>query len=316
MNETSLDPVRFGRVAVLLGGNSAEREVSLMSGQRVLAALRRAGIDASPLDPRDDGLGTLCERRFDRCFVVIHGRGGEDGTMQGFLETLGIPYTGSGVFASAVAMNKLATKRIWRSAGLPTPEWMSLSRGDALPRDAFSRLGPTLAVKPVHEGSTLGLSRVTGPGELESALERAFHYDSKVIVEPWITGRELTGSLLAGTALPLIHIEPSVDFYDYEAKYFSDGTRYHCPSGLLESQENELRALCREAFATIDGRGWGRVDLLLDRNDRPWLLEANTIPGMTEHSLVPMAARAAGLSFESLVATILAQTLMEATHAN
>lgn len=311
-----IDPARFGRVAVLLGGGSAEREVSLMSGGRVLAALRSAGVDAHPLDPRDDGLAALCAKRFDRCFIVLHGRGGEDGAMQGFLQTLSIPFTGSGVFGSAVAMDKLATKRIWHSLGLPTPDWILLRAGEGTPRNVFERLGPALAVKPVHEGSTLGLSRAANAVELETALSRAFQYDAEVLVEPWIAGRELTGTILAGEALPLIHIEPSVNFYDYEAKYLSDGTRYHCPSGLPAAQEEELRALCLSAFEAVGAHGWGRVDLLLDRDARPWLLEANTVPGMTEHSLVPMGARAAGMSFEALVVAILAQTLPpEASHA-
>lgn len=310
-----VDPARFGRVAVLLGGSSAEREVSLMSGGRVLAALRSAGVDAHPLDPRDDGLEALCARRFDRCFVVMHGRGGEDGAMQGFLQTLGIPFTGSGVFASAVAMDKLATKRIWRSLELPTPDWICVNAGATAPPDVFERVGPALAVKPAHEGSTVGLSRAGNAGELDAALALAFEYDAEVLVEPWIAGRELTGAVLAGEALPLIHIEPSVDFYDYHAKYLSDGTRYHCPAGLSVEQERALRALCLRAFEAVGGRGWGRVDLLLDRADRPWLLEANTVPGMTEHSLVPMAARAAGMSFEALAVAILAQTLQETPHA-
>ena len=305
------NPDRFGRVAVLLGGASAEREVSLMSGGRVLAALQAAGVDAHALDPRDDGLGALWERRFDRCFIVLHGRGGEDGTLQGFLDTLGIPYTGSGVLGSAVAMNKLMTKRVWRGLGLPTTDWVRMRRRDAPPRDLFERLGPALAVKPAHEGSTLGLTRVTAPDALPEALSRAFAFDDHVLIEPWIEGEEYTGSVVAGEALPLIRIEPAVDFYDYEAKYVSDATRYHCPCGLPEDRERPLRALCREAFDAVGASGWGRVDLLLDRQGRPWLLEANTVPGMTEHSLVPMAAQAEGTDFETLVVAILAQTLEE-----
>lgn len=305
----TIDPGTFGRVAVLLGGSSAEREVSLMSGQRVLAALCAAGVNAHPLDPRDDGLAALWERRFDRCFVVLHGRGGEDGTLQGFLATLGIPYTGSGVLGSAVAMDKLASKRIWRGMGLPTAEWVALARGQAPPEDLFERLGPVLAVKPAREGSTLGLSRVATPAALAGALERAFEFDAEVLLEPWIDGAELTGAVLSGTALPLVRIEPASDFYDYAAKYLSDATRYHCPAGLPQAQEEELRALCLRAFDALGASAWGRVDLILDRAGRPWLLEANTVPGMTEHSLVPMAARAAGLDFEALVVAILAETL-------
>jgi len=300
---------RFGRVAVLLGGDSSERAVSLMSGRRVLAGLRSAGVDAHPLDPRDDGLEALWQRRFDRCFIVLHGRGGEDGTLQGFLETLGIPYTGSGVMGSAVAMDKLMTKRVWRGLGLPTADWVRVGRGEAPPADLFERLGPALAVKPAREGSTLGLSRVTSADALPEALACAFELDDEVLVEPWIVGRELTGAVVAGEALPLVRIEPAVDFYDYDAKYVSDATRYHCPCGLEESEERRLRELCREAFAAVGASGWGRVDLLRDDTGRPWLLEVNTVPGMTEHSLVPMAARATGLDFEALVVSILAQTL-------
>lgn len=306
---SGISPERFGRVAVLLGGHSAEREVSFMSGRRVLAALCEAGVDAHPLDPREDGLGALWERRFERCFIVLHGRGGEDGTIQGFLDTLGIPYTGSGVLGCAVAMNKLATKRIWRGLALPTPDWMLARVGEAPPADAFARLGPVLAVKPVHEGSTLGLSRVDSPDALPSALAQAFEFDGEALIEPWVRGQELTGSLLGGEDLPLIHIEPAVDFYDYQAKYLSNATRYHCPSGLDAQEERHLRALCREAFFALGCSGWGRVDLLRDEAGTPWLLEANTVPGMTEHSLVPMAARAEGMDFTALVLAILAETL-------
>lgn len=311
MSAQRLPADRFGRVAVLLGGGSAEREVSLMSGRRVLAALRAAGVDAHPLDPRDDGLDALWARRFDRCFVVLHGRGGEDGSIQGFLQTLGIPYTGSGVLGCAIAMDKVMTKRVWRGLGLPTTDWVWIRHGAPPPRDLFERLGATLAVKPVHEGSTLGLSRVSSAEALPGALARAFEFGDDVIVEPWISGQELTGAVLGGRALPLVRIQPAVDFYDYEAKYVSDATRYHCPSGLAAADEQRLRELCRAAFAAVGGRGWGRVDLLLDASGRPWLLEANTVPGMTDHSLVPMAARGEGMDFEQLALTILAETLTE-----
>ncbi|MGA7964619.1 MAG: D-alanine--D-alanine ligase [Gammaproteobacteria bacterium] len=304
-----IDPARFGRVAVLLGGYSGEREVSLMSGRQVLAGLRAAGVDAYSIDPRDDGLGALCKHRFDRCFNVLHGRGGEDGTMRGFLDTLAIPCTGSNVLGSAIAMDKWITKRIWRDHGLPTPDWIELRAGEAPPEDVFARLGAVLAVKPAREGSTLGLSRVRAPDELPAALEQAFACDDQVLIEPWIAGRELTCTILGKAALPLIHIEPAVDFYDFEAKYVSDATRYHCPCDLPEERERELRALCYRAFAAVNCAGWGRVDLLLDESDAAYLLEANTVPGMTEHSLVPMAAKVEGLSFSELVVMILAQTL-------
>lgn len=300
---------RFGRVAVLLGGSSGEREVSLMTGRCVLDALRAAGVDAHPLDPREDGLTALWERRFDRCFIALHGRGGEDGTIQGFLDTLKIPYTGSGVMGSAVAMNKLETKRIWRAMGLPTADWLVARAGNPPPSDAFSRLGLVLAVKPVHEGSTLGLSRVCTPADLPAALEKAFEFDSDVLIEPWIEGQELTGAVLGEEALPLIHIEPAVDFYDYEAKYLSDATRYHCPAGLEEDEELHLRDLCLKAFFALGCSGWGRVDVLLDGAGKAWLLEANTVPGMTSHSLVPMAAKGFGMNFEQLVLAILEETV-------
>lgn len=309
----NLDPKRFGRVAVLLGGFSAERDVSLMSGRQVVAGLREGGVDAHPLDPREDGLSPLWEGRFDRCFNVLHGRGGEDGTMRGFLDTLGIPSTGSDVLGSAVAMDKWVTKRLWRDHGLPTADWVELRRGDRMPEDIFERLGPVLAVKPAREGSTLGLSRVREPEALPAALDSAFACDEQVLVEPWITGRELTCSMLGDEALPLIHIEPAVDFYDFEAKYLSDATRYHCPCDLPAAEERKLRELCRTAFAALGCSGWGRVDLLLDQAGNPWLMEANTAPGMTEHSLVPMAARANGMTFSALVVAILAQTLGEGT---
>lgn len=305
----AVDPARFGRVAVLLGGFSAERDVSLMSGRQVLAGLRDAGVDAHPLDPREDGLVALCERRFDRCFNVLHGRGGEDGTMRGFLDTLGIPSTGSSVLGSAIAMDKCVTKSVWRDHGLPTPDWVELYSGGPVPSDLFERLGPILAIKPAREGSTLGLNRVRSADDLPGALEQAFACDERVLAEPWIAGREFTGSLLGDEALPLVHIEPAVDFYDFEAKYESNATRYHCPCDLAETREQALRALCKRAFDVIGCSGWGRVDLLLDAEGRPWLLEANTVPGMTEHSLVPMAARAVGLDFSALVVTILASTL-------
>lgn len=302
---------RLGRVAVLLGGDSREREVSLTSGRCVLDALRSAGADAHPLDPRDDGLASLWEKRFDRCFIALHGRGGEDGTIQGFLETLGIPYTGSGVAGSAVAMNKLASKRIWRGMHLPTCDWLVARAGRPAPADAFSRLGPVLAVKPVHEGSTLGLSRVRRPAELPAALAEAFKFDSEVLIEPWVDGQELTATVLGGEALPLIRIEPAVDFYDYAAKYESNATRYHCPSGLDRDAELRLRELCREAFFALGCAGWGRVDLLRDGAGKAWLLEANTVPGMTPHSLVPIAARALGMSFQELVLAILGEGVNE-----
>ncbi|HRD66594.1 MAG TPA: D-alanine--D-alanine ligase [Candidatus Competibacter sp.] len=302
------NPAAFGNVAVLMGGWSAEREVSLKSGAAVLAALRMRGVDAHGIDVDRNVLGVLADGRFDRAFVVLHGRGGEDGVVQGALEVLGLPYTGSGVLASALGMDKLRTKQIWLGMGLPTPPYRLVESAAELAA-AATELGLPLAVKPSREGSSIGISRVSDAAQLQGAWERAAACDSPVLVEPWIQGWEYTGALLQGEALPLIRLETPRDFYDYEAKYHADDTRYLCPCGLSSERESELRELVRRAYAAVDGRGWGRVDFLVDGQDRPWLLEVNTVPGMTDHSLVPMAARAAGLSFEDLVWRILETSL-------
>lgn len=302
------DPAEFGRVAVLMGGWSAERAVSLVSGQAVLKALQARGVDAHGVDVDREISRVLANGGFDRVFVALHGRGGEDGLIQGALEILGLPYTGSGVLASALGMDKLRTKEIWRGAGLPTPPWRLVESAAEL-ADAAAELGLPLAVKPSREGSSIGISRVGEPAQFQLAWERATSCDSPVLVEPWIQGREFTGSLLQGEALPLIRLETPREFYDYEAKYHADDTRYLCPCGLPETREAELRELVRRAFAAVDGYGWGRVDLMVDGQDRPWLLEVNTVPGMTDHSLVPMAARVAGLNFQELVWRILETSL-------
>jgi D-alanine-D-alanine ligase len=297
----------FGKVAVLLGGRSAEREVSLKSGGAVLEALLARGVDAHAVDAAEGVLGQLEAGGFDRVFIVLHGRGGEDGVMQGALETLGLPYTGSGVTGSALGMDKHRCKLLWRGLGLPTPDFLMVDR-EGLLADA-ERLGFPLMVKPVHEGSSIGMARVESAAELRTAWEQARDYDSQVMVERWITGQEYTASILGDQVLPLIRLETPHDFYDFEAKYSADTTRYHCPCGLQEGQESELQELAAKAFAAVGAGGWGRVDMMLDEAGDPWLIEVNTVPGMTDHSLVPMAARARGIDFEELVWRILATTL-------
>ncbi|HHH40332.1 MAG TPA: D-alanine--D-alanine ligase [Sedimenticola sp.] len=303
----SVSATDFGRVAVLMGGRSAERAVSLKSGGAVLGALQRQGIDAHGVDAAEDVLRQLEQGRFDRVFNILHGRGGEDGVIQGALETLGLPYTGSGVAASAIAMDKYRCKLLWRALGLPTPAFTVIRGEEALP--AAAEIGFPLMVKPVHEGSSIGMTRVDDAAALAGAWREAARYDREVLAERWITGSELTGTVLGGEALPLIRLETPRTFYDYAAKYEAESTRYHCPAGLPAARESELRALVLAAFHAVGARGWGRVDLLLDEAGAPWLIEVNTVPGMTDHSLVPMAAAAAGMDFGRLVWRILEQTL-------
>jgi D-alanine-D-alanine ligase len=304
-----IDVQAFGKVAVLMGGHAAERLISLRSGQAVLEALRRAGVDAEAVDAGDaDVLRQLEQGGYDRVFNVLHGRGGEDGVMQGCLELLGLPYTGSGVLASALGMDKLRTKQLWRGVGLPTPEFMMLETATDLER-AAREVGFPMMVKPSHEGSSIGMSKVEEAGQLPAAWELARRYDAAVLVERWITGAEYTAAILDDVALPLIRLETGNVFYDYQAKYESDETRYHCPCGLSAERERDYQQLALAAFRALDGRGWGRVDFMVDAEGRPWLIELNTVPGMTDHSLVPMAAREAGLDFETLVVRILATSL-------
>lgn len=306
--QSTLDPQAFGRVAVLFGGKSAEREVSLKSGAAVLAALQGAGVDAFGIEVGDDLLQRLAGERIDRAFIVLHGRGGEDGSMQGLLECLGIPYTGSGVLASALAMDKLRTKQVWQSVGLPTPRHAVLASTADCER-AAAELGFPLIVKPAHEGSSIGMARVEDLAQLLAAWQTAREYDPQVLVEQWISGPEFTVAMLRGEVLPPIRLGTTHSFYDYEAKYLADDTRYQIPCGLAADKEEELKALVARACEAVGTRGWARADVMQDVAGQFWLLEVNTVPGMTDHSLVPMAARAAGLDFQQLVLAILADSL-------
>ncbi|XKE46745.1 D-alanine--D-alanine ligase [Halomonas organivorans] len=302
----TLDVTGLGRVVVLYGGDSAEREVSLKSGTAVLAALERAGVAPIGYDPAEQGgLAGLEALAPDRVFIALHGRGGEDGTLQGALELLDIPYTGSGVLASALGMDKQRTKLVWQALGLPTPESVMLGPDADWP-GVVERLGLPLIVKPVHEGSTLGITIVDSAEALEAAYHDAARFDARVMAERFIRGEEYTVSLLGDEVLPAIRVEVPGGFYDYEAKYLSDETQYHLPCGLEAAEEAQLAELCREAFAAIGGEGWGRVDVMRDAAGRFWLLEVNTVPGMTDHSLVPQAAAHAGIDFDALVLRILA----------
>jgi D-alanine-D-alanine ligase len=294
----------FGKVAVLFGGKSAEREVSLKSGNAVLAALKRNGVDAHAFDPAVRELQSLRDEGFDRVFIALHGRFGEDGTVQGALELMGISYTGSGVMASALAMDKWRSKLVWQAGGLPIPEYEMLDAGSDFGGVA-ARLGMPLFVKPANEGSSIGVSKVKRAEDLRAAYQEAAKHDSLVIAERFIGGGEYTAAIVGGVALPVIKIEPANEFYDYEAKYFRDDTRYLCPCGLPPEREAEMQRLALRGFELLGGRGWGRVDFLVDEGGKPYLLEANTSPGMTDHSLVPMAARQAGMSFEQLVLKVL-----------
>lgn len=304
MSPVSPTPAEMGKVAVLFGGSSSEREVSLMSGKAVLGALLAKGVDAHAFDPAERDLHILKEEGFQRAFIALHGRGGEDGTIQGALELMALPYTGSGVMASAIAMDKWRTKMIWQANGLPTPRWAILdadTHWDAVVRD----LGLPIFVKPVHEGSSVGATKVTEAAQLRAAWELAAQYDSLVIAEEFIEGVELTAPFLEDQALPLVAIVAPGGNYDYQHKYFGDDTRYDCPCGLPAAQERALQELIMRSARLLGCRGWGRVDLMLTADGRPYLLEMNTAPGMTSHSLVPMSARVAGLSFEDLCLRIL-----------
>ncbi|WP_097088922.1 MULTISPECIES: D-alanine--D-alanine ligase [unclassified Pseudomonas] len=304
----NMTPSDFGRVAVLYGGKSAEREVSLNSGAQVLQALQAAGVDAFGIDVGDDLLQVLQREHIDRAFIALHGRGGEDGSMQGLLECLGIPYTGSGVLASALAMDKLRTKQVWASLGISTPRHAVLaSESDCF--CAAEELGFPLIVKPAHEGSSIGMAKVMGLQALVEAWKDASTYDSNVLVEQWIDGPEYTVAILRDQPLPAIALGTSHAFYDYDAKYLASDTQYRVPCGLSPEREQALAELCLQACKALGIAGWARVDVMQDANGEFWLLEVNTSPGMTDHSLVPMAARAAGLDFQQLVLSILAASV-------
>jgi D-alanine-D-alanine ligase len=303
------EPKEFGRVAVLFGGDSTEREISLLSGNAVLAALKRDHVDAHAFDPRDKPLTMLLEERFDRVWIALHGPGGEDGTLQGALEYLGVPYTGSGVMGSAIGMDKLRTKRLAQASGVATSPFVVLTG----PQDfdhAVEKLGLPMIVKPATQGSSVGMSKVEKAADLPAAYEAAAKTDRIVFAESWIVGGEYTVSILQGRALPSIRIETPRSFYDYEAKYFRDDTKYHCPSGLSAPAEQHLANLALATFDAAGAEGWGRVDFMMDAAGRPLLLEFNTIPGMTDHSLVPMAARASGMDFDQLVWRVLETSFM------
>ncbi|HEU5282745.1 MAG TPA: D-alanine--D-alanine ligase [Burkholderiales bacterium] len=297
-------PEQFGKVAVLLGGRSAEREISLMSGNAVLQALREAGVDAHGFDPAEREVLELGHEGFQRVFIALHGRYGEDGTVQGALELMGIPYTGSGVMASALAMDKVRTKMVWVACGLPTPRWEVVDAGCDWGGLA-AKLGLPLIVKPAHEGSTLGLTKVTRADELPAAYALSARYDRLVLAEEFVAGSELTAGFVGDQALPLIRIEAPEGKYDYQNKYFNDETRYFCPCGLPEPEEQAIRRMALRAAAALGCSGWGRADLIRRADGSVSLLEMNTSPGMTGHSLVPMAAKVAGMSFQQLVLRIL-----------
>ena len=304
---------KFGKVAVLLGGKSAEREVSLDSGKAVLEALVRSGVNAEGFDPQERSVTELVG--YDRAFIVLHGRGGEDGQIQGALEWLNIPYTGTGVQGSAIGMDKVKTKQIWQGSELPTAPYRIIAKDTNLD-EVIASLGLPLIIKPVHEGSSVGMSKVEKAEDLAGAVEKATLHDAVVMAEQWITGREYTISFLNGQPLPVIRLQPPADvaFYDYEAKYNRNDVEYGIPSGLATDVEKQLQELCLRAFQAVGASGWGRIDAMQDEQGNFWLLEVNTVPGMTSHSLVPKAANAVGYSFDDLCLAILEQTLNGVAH--
>lgn len=298
----------FGRVAVLFGGNSSEREISLQSGAAVLQALAEEGINVIPVDLQGNVISQIAEVEADRVFIALHGPGGEDGKIQALLEFLGIPYTGSGVSASALSMDKVRSKQLWRGVSLPTPNYRVLT-ADTDWQTAMSELSGVAMVKPCHEGSSIGMTKVTSAQQLENAFRLASQYDHTVLAETFIEGAEYTVAILNGEALPPVRLETNNQFYDFAAKYETDDTRYLCPCGLSAEKEDELKRLALAAFNAIGATGWGRIDVMADRSGNFYLLELNSVPGMTSHSLVPMAAKAAGMTFNQLVVTIMRQTL-------
>ena len=304
---------KFGKVAVLLGGKSAERGVSLDSGNAVLEALVRSGVNAEGFDPQERSITELVG--YDRAFIVLHGRGGEDGQIQGALEWLNLPYTGTGVQGSAIGMDKIKTKQVWQGSELPTAPYRIVSKDSDL-NEIVNSIGLPFIIKPVHEGSSIGMSKVEKNEDFADAIEKATVHDAVVMAEKWITGREFTIVILNGQALPVIRLEPPKDvaFYDYEAKYNRNDVQYGIPCGLTEDEEKRLQALCLRAFQAVGASGWGRIDAMQDENGNFWLLEVNTVPGMTSHSLVPKAAKAIGLDFDQLCVAILEQTLTGTAH--
>ena len=315
---------QLGKVAVLFGGTSAEREISILSGTGVLEALRSRGVDAHAFDPAERDLVELKREGFARCFIALHGRHGEDGTVQGALELLGIPYTGSGVMASSVAMDKVMTKRLWLADGLPTPKYVRLA-ADQQSREQIRAvpdvLGLPLIVKPPREGSSIGVTKVAGYSDMQDAVALSARYDADVLCEEFIEGEEVTCAVLgagaAARALPVVRIAAPEGAYDYQNKYFTDDVKYHCPSGLPEAEEQEIRRITLAAFRTLGCRGWGRADVMIRASDRkPFLLEMNTSPGMTTHSLVPMSARAAGIDYPDLCLRILASASLDSAGAH
>lgn len=305
----SADPKQhWGKIAVLMGGHSAERKISLKSGAAVLQALLRKGVDAHGIDVEESILERLSAGKFDRVFIALHGRGGEDGGLQGALEILHLPYTGSGVLGSALAMDKVRSKQLWQGIGLPTADFVVLNEKMDLAQ-VVTTLGLPLAVKPAREGSSLGIMRVESAAALRMAYQKAIAFDTVVFAERWMRGTEYTATILEGRVLPVIRVETRHHFYDFEAKYNANSTRYLCPCGLPPGREKALEALALDAFQVLGASGWGRVDLRCDESGTPYLLEVNTVPGMTDHSLVPMAARAAGIEFDDLVLQILATSL-------
>ena len=305
--ETITDASTFGKVAVLMGGMSSEREISLKSGNAVLSALQARGVDAHGVDAGRDVMSVLEEGAFDRVFIALHGEGGEDGKIQGALETVGLPYTGTGVLGSALGMDKVRTKQLWAGLGLATPKYAIYPKMDSV-EEIVELVGLPAIVKPSAQGSSIGMAKIERADELQTALQEAAKYDDEVLIEQWITGEEYTVAILAGKALPAIKLETPHTFYDYEAKYVSNDTRYLCPCGLDQETESTYQVLAFEAFEAVGCYGWGRVDLMVNEQG-PWLLEVNTVPGMTDHSLVPMAAKQAGIDFQSLVWRILEQTV-------
>lgn len=298
----------LGKVAVLMGGKAAEREISLKSGRAVTQALQNAGVDATACDVTSLTDLEQIAQHYERAFIALHGRWGEDGTVQAILEDLGLPYTGSGMAASAIAMDKLRTKWLWRGAGLPTPDFEQVSLNRPFDKTTFSIEFPVI-VKPCHEGSSIGMRKVDNLDDLADAVAFAQQYDSEVLIERWITGSEYTAGVLNGEALPLIQLKTTHAFYDFEAKYQSNDTQYICPCGLPAELEQKIQHLALQAFDVVGARTWGRIDVMLDAQMNPWLIELNAVPGMTDHSLVPMAAKASGRTFEQLVVDILATTL-------